>query len=371
MNVADLSKYDEIIIWGASMPPEENDVPTSHGRAIERLIEILRKKGILNRVIFIVDSNKEFIGKKRLGYSIKSPDEILGYPNALLIVNTISICAIQNALKRLEIKNDYVVIPYYLYHGTVDHPYMNEVAREDMLQHKEDIANLYWMEDEATKRYMDIIMELRLRGEDDLYTSDFYKNTGGGINYFCDTQLAPKGNVTYIDVGAFDGDSIEPVRKYYGSRLKKCIAFEPNAELFAKLKKYISDHAMEDISTVLPYALGDEEKIVCFSSQGAMGQVSEAGEIAIEQKMFDNLQVESVGDAMVKMDIEGFELSALKGMQEFIRTHKPYLAICIYHKEKDLYEIAQYIKSLNADYRLYIRGGWHLECWAVPESHFI
>ena len=65
-----------------------------------------------------------------------------------------------------------------------------------------------------------------------------------------------------------------------------------------------------------------------------MGQVSEAGEIAIEQKMFDNLQVESVGDAMVKMDIEGFELSALKGMQEFIRTHKPYLAICIYHKEK-------------------------------------
>ena len=98
MNVADLSKYDEIIIWGASMPPEETDVPTSHGRAIERLIEILRKKGILNRVIFIVDSNKEFIGKKRLGYSIKSPDEILGYPNALLIVNTISICAIQNAL---------------------------------------------------------------------------------------------------------------------------------------------------------------------------------------------------------------------------------------------------------------------------------
>ena len=44
MNVADLSKYDEIIIWGASMPPEETDVPTSHGRAIERLIEILRKK---------------------------------------------------------------------------------------------------------------------------------------------------------------------------------------------------------------------------------------------------------------------------------------------------------------------------------------
>lgn len=369
--MTDLSNYDEIIIWGACMPPEETDVPTSHGRAIERLLDILEKKGILDRVIFIVDSNKKLIGRKRLGYSIKSTDEILGHPNALLIVNTISICAIQNAMKMLGITNDYVVIPYYLYHGTVDFPYINVAAREDMLQHKEDIVDLYWMKDEITKRYMDIIIELRLKGEDDLYTPDFYKNTGGGINCFCDAQLAPKGDVTFIDVGAFDGDSIEPVREFYGDRLKKCIAFEPNAELFAKLKKYISDHAMEDISTVLPYALGDEEKIVCFSSQGAMGQVSEAGEIAIEQKMFDNLQVESVGDAMVKMDIEGFELSALKGMQEFIRTHKPYLAICIYHKEKDLYEIAQYIKSLNADYRLYIRGGWHLECWAVPESHFI
>ena len=99
--------------------------------------------------------------------------------------------------------------------------------------------------------------------------------------------------------------------------------------------------------------------------------MSESGDIVIEQKLFDNLQVETIGDVMVKMDIEGFELNALKGMQEFIRENKPYLAICIYHKERDLYEIAQYIKSLNADYRLYIRGGWHLECWAVPQSHFI
>lgn len=127
---------------------------------------------------------------------------------------------------------------------------------------------------------------------------------------------------------------------------------------------------MDDISTVFPYALGDEEKTTSFSSLGEVGQVSESGEIVIEQKVFDNLQVKTVGAVMVKMDIEGFELRALKGMQTLIKESKPYLAICIYHKEKDLYEIAKYIKSLNADYRLYIRGGWHLECWAVPQRHF-
>lgn len=369
--MTDFAKYKEIIIWGASMPPEEADVATSHGRAIERLFEILKKKGILDKVIFIVDSNKKFIGRERLGYKIKSPDEILGHPEALIIVNTISICAIQNALKKLEVGNDYVIIPYYLYHGTVDHPYLNETAREDMLQHKEEITDLYCLEDEITKRYMDIIIELRLKGEDDLYTPCFYGNTGGGISYFCDKELAPKGDVTYIDVGAFDGDSIEPVRKFYGDRLKKCVAFEPNKEVVMKLNQYISDHTMNDISTVYPYALGNEETKTLFSFMGEVGQVSESGENVIEQKVFDHLQIEVIGDAMIKMDIEGFELSALKGMQEFIKVNKPYMAICIYHKEKDLYEIARYIKALNADYKLYIRGGWHLECWAVPQRHFV
>lgn len=367
----DLKKYNEIIIWGASMPPNEIEIATSHGRAIERLLEMLQKKGACDKVIFIVDSNKKFIGKSRLGYEIKSPEEILKHPDALVIINTVSICAIQNALTKLGAINDYAIIPYYLYHGTVDHPYLNETAKEDMLQHKEDIVDLYCMEDEITRKYMNIIIELRERGEDDLYPPEFYENTGKIINYFCDIELAPKGDITYIDVGAFDGDSIEPVRKFYGDRLKKCIAFEPDARLFSRLSEYVYNHKMESISTLFPYALGDEEKTTAFSSMGEVGQVSESGGIVIQQKKFDNLQLDIVGDAMVKMDIEGFELNALKGMQTFIQENKPYLAICIYHRERDLYEIAQYIRSLNADYRLYIRGGWHLECWAVPQSHFI
>ena len=88
--------------------------------------------------------------------------------------------------------------------------------------------------------------------------------------------------------------------------------------------------------------------------------------------MFDNLPNNAiVGDAMVKMDIEGAEMGALKGMAKFIKEQEPYLAICIYHKEQDLHEIAAYIKMLNPEYRLYIRGGLHLECWAVPKRHFV
>lgn len=74
---------------------------------------------------------------------------------------------------------------------------------------------------------------------------------------------------------------------------------------------------------------------------------------------------------MVKMDIEGAELSALRGMKCFIKQYEPYLAICLYHKEEDIYEIPRYIKELVPSYRLYLRGGFHLECWAVPKRHWI
>ena len=57
----------------------------------------------------------------------------------------------------------------------------------------------------------------------------------------------------------------------------------------------------------------------------------------------------------IKMDIEGGELSALKGAKESICKWRPRLAISLYHKNEDIIELPSYVVSLVEDYKLYIR----------------
>ena len=57
----------------------------------------------------------------------------------------------------------------------------------------------------------------------------------------------------------------------------------------------------------------------------------------------------------IKMDIEGAELDALKGAAETIKKYKPKLAICVYHKGRDMIDIPQYLKSLVPEYEFFLK----------------
>ena len=68
-------------------------------------------------------------------------------------------------------------------------------------------------------------------------------------------------------------------------------------------------------------------------------------------------------NALLKMDIEGSELSSLIGAKTFIQKYKPNMAICIYHKATDFYQIYEYIKEISEKpFKTYIRHysqGWN------------
>ena len=57
----------------------------------------------------------------------------------------------------------------------------------------------------------------------------------------------------------------------------------------------------------------------------------------------------------IKMDIEGAEREALAGVEQLIRSHKPKLAICAYHKVEDIYTLPELIRTFRDDYTFYLR----------------
>ena len=75
----------------------------------------------------------------------------------------------------------------------------------------------------------------------------------------------------------------------------------------------------------------------------------------------------------IQMDIEGAELEALKGAKKIISHNHPVLAICIYHKPDDFYQIPLYIHSLYQNYHFFIRHhcknrGSETVCYAIPSN---
>ena len=59
--------------------------------------------------------------------------------------------------------------------------------------------------------------------------------------------------------------------------------------------------------------------------------------------------------SILKLDIEGAEINGLNGAKNIIREQKPKLAICLYHRPEDLWEIPCLIHEINPDYKMIVK----------------
>lgn len=158
-----------------------------------------------------------------------------------------------------------------------------------------------------------------------------------------------------VDCGAYDGDSIHDYYNIVNKDKSHVIAFEPDNDNLRKLYNRINKENYNNV-TVIEAGAGEQKGTLFFDTTGSMlSKVSECGSEKIEIDTIDNV----VGDnkaTIIKMDIEGSELSALLGARNTIKRDHPILAICVYHKKDDLFRIYDTIKSIYPDYKFYIRN---------------
>lgn len=215
-------------------------------------------------------------------------------------------------------------------------------------EHTEELKEVYdILEDDKSRTAFENALKYRL-------TYDWtYLKKSMAIDNVNNQYLVPELHFSehevIVDCGAYIGDT---AKKFF-EKIPGCtvISLEPDKKNFETLQGL-------KLERLKPINCGawSKDTTLNFSDGGGGtpgGAISDSGSTKIEVRALDNLP-ECQSATYIKMDIEGAELEALKGAENLIKEKKPKLAICIYHKSQDFFEIPLYIKKLNPDYKLFV-----------------
>lgn len=223
-------------------------------------------------------------------------------------------------------------------------PFMEDF-KEDFLSNYNEYKKTYeLLADEESKRVFQKVINFKI-------SFDFTFMEGFTNNFdeqYFDKELIPNfGNITFLDGGAYVGDTLKQIIKHYPD-YKKIYCIEPN-ELHLKIAK--RDFGELENVEFINCGLGSQ-KIMMEESNTNTHHGSHDYQ-AQNINTIDNLINEKVD--FIKLDIEGAEQDTILGAKQTIKNQTPLLAICIYHKASDWYKVPQLVLDINSSYDVYIR----------------
>lgn len=178
--------------------------------------------------------------------------------------------------------------------------------------------------------------------------------------YFDIPSLEWKENLTFLDIGSFDGaNSVQFLNQYrnkVGRGTPKVVAVEPGSKYICKVEKIANGARLQGAEfDLVNYGVYDIAGKVKFNISPSGVIVKDTnGAFEIECKTIDDILNGSNVD-LIKMDIEGCEYNAIKGAINTISKCKPQLAVSIYHKAEDIIELPELIMNMNLNYKFYLR----------------
>ncbi len=185
------------------------------------------------------------------------------------------------------------------------------------------------------------------------------------------TILKPSRNETFVDLGAYNGDTIRELLNYTNRKYYLIHAVEPDRRNFRKLEQYIADNNLKHIRAHHCVVWCKDTELPFGSKSGRQSALTPDGDPIPAVSVDSLLKGQPV--SMLKMDVEGFEREALWGAARSIYHYSPKLCVSIYHRNQDMFELPLLIRQMNPNYKFYIRHrlyipAWDLNLYAVPEK---
>lgn len=167
------------------------------------------------------------------------------------------------------------------------------------------------------------------------------------------------GDEDYLDLGAYNGDTIDELLSYTGGHYRSITALEPNLKSFNKLSEHCA--GMERVNL---WQLGsyNENTVINFNTKSGRNCAIDSSGTPVHVARVDTILC-GKKITYAKLDVEGAERETFEGMENTIRLFKPKLNVAAYHRSEDLFALILQLYELNPEYKFYLRHHPYIPHW--------
>lgn len=326
-----------------------------YGGIVERWREFVDRK-----IDFCCDSDPAKWGHSFMGAPCIAPEELEKIKEEAVVFVTVG--NFEPVLNALIAKGFPCVRLIYKY-DLISSDFLSRQHLGEVAENLERVRTM--LADQRSVQVFDAVLNRLLDGE---APPGVMARVCDGDQYFPPDLLTLTADESFVDAGAFTGDTVTDFVNRTAGRFEAVHCFELDAANFRGLQTTVAPLAGAERIFLHAEGLWDQPCEISYSTEESRSTIGEGDAHGHVVRLDDALAGARV--TLLKMDIEGAEPQALAGARATILIHRPRLAVCVYHHIKDLWEIPIFIKSLVPEYRIYLRHHTTLDyetvCYAVP-----
>lgn len=289
---------------------------------------------------YMIDNNKSYWNE-----NVKSP---LFFENDMNNIDIVLVCVYVADQVMEQIKNmNYqgIMIPVVSSIFNIDNEVINFYQTN-----MDEIEKMYEiLADDRSRKTVETFLNVIYSGDISLWD-----NINGNSSYkLIDPEiLSYGGRDSYVDVGAFTGDTLQKYLEVSKKNYESIICIEPDKNNFLALEEYVKKNKL-DKTLVLNMAAGKENGVLSFSgNRSESSTLSENGDTNIRVLALDAIS-ETQNLSILKVSTNGYDLDVLYGGGVIIQRNKPQIAT--YASGEQLWKIPKFLKEIVPDYKIYYR----------------
>ncbi|MBR2284828.1 MAG: FkbM family methyltransferase [Ruminococcus sp.] len=314
-----------------------------------KIMAVFRQKGIVPAGIFASD---EFVrGHSFEGYKVHKLSEVEEQVEDFVIV-----LAFAAGYQSLVDKIVRLSQRHTLYVPDVPVAGQGLFTYEMCMENAEKLRKVYdSLADDTSRRVYSSIINFRISGDIKYLLpvttpkEEIYKSI-----------IKPTSHESYVDLGAYNGDTIRELLEFTKGRYSAIYAMEPDYRNYKKLSKFIG--GMRRVAAYNAAAWATDTELPFAAKAGRQSAITASSQYKVMGLTVDSM-LDGGAATIIKMDVEGFEREAIWGAAQTIAHYGPKLMISLYHRNEDIFELPLLIRTLDPDYQLYIRHQLYIPAW--------